>query len=135
MPVVAFNFTKISAEKTAGKSGQVNVKNSVKIKDAAKTKLALGPQSQEVLRVVFEFTSTYEPGMGSIVMEGEVIHMDKPEKIDAMIKAWQKDNQLPRADSRPIINHLLSKCNVEAILLSRELNLPSPIELPRIASK
>lgn len=135
MPVIAFNFTKITADRQEQKPGTVNIKNSVVIKDAKKTNLNLGPQSQDVLRVTFEFTSTYEPKRGKIVLEGEVIHMDKPEKIEMMIKAWKKDKQLPRNESKSIINHLLSKCNVEAILLSRELNLPSPIELPRISAK
>ena len=135
MPVIAFNFTKISAERQQQTSGTVNIKNSVVIKDVIKTNLKLGPQSQDVLRVTFEFVSNYEPNKGKIVLEGDIVHVDKPEKIDAMLKAWQKDKKLPKSDSRAIINHLLSKCNVEAILLSRELNLPSPIELPKISAK
>jgi len=135
MPIIAFNFTKINAERSETKTGQVTIKNSVNIKDAQKTKIAIGTTSQDVLRVLFEYTSAYEPSRGKITLEGEVLHVDKADKIDAALKSWQKDKKLPKDETRAVINHILSKSNVEAILLSRELNLPSPIELPRIAAK
>lgn len=132
MPVISFNFTKISAERAEQRAGSTNIKNSVVMNDVVKTNLKLGPQSQDVLRVLFEFTSAYEPDRGKIKLFGEVLYLDKPEKLDTLVKAWQKDKKLPKDEARSIVNHLLSKCNVEAILLSRELNLPSPIELPRL---
>ncbi len=134
MPIISFGFTKISGERKEQKSGQLNIKNGIVLKDAIKTKFTIGPQSQDVLRVLFEFTSKYDPNRGSITLEGEVLHLDKPEKIEALAKAWQKEKKLPKDDARVFINHILSKCNIEAILLSRELNLPSPIELPRIST-
>ncbi|MBI4144920.1 hypothetical protein HY493_01815 [Candidatus Woesearchaeota archaeon] len=132
MPVISFNFTKISAERSEARPGSTNIKNSVVMNDVVKTSLKLGPQNQDVLRVLFEFTSTYEPDRGKIKLFGEVLYLEKPEKLDTLVKAWQKDKKLPKDEARSIVNHLLSKCNVEAILLSRELNLPSPIELPRL---
>jgi hypothetical protein len=30
------------------------------------------------------------------------------------------------------MNNALHKCNIEAILLSKEMNLPSPVPLPRL---
>ena len=132
MPVVTFSFTRISAERHEGKAGQINIKNNVTMRDVIKTKLALGPQSQDVLRVMFEFTSTYDPNRGHISFEGDVIYIEKPEKVESLLKAWQKDKKLPKEEARIIVNHILGKCNVEAILLSRELGLPSPIELPSI---
>jgi hypothetical protein len=135
MTIIAFNFTKIIAERASQKLGTVNVKNAVNLKDAQKTKIAIGPQNQEVLRVTFEFSSTYDPGIGKIAFEGDVIYLDKPDKIANAAKSWQKDKKLPKEEARVIINYILSKSNIEAIILSRELNLPSPIELPRIAAK
>ena len=135
MSVIAFNFTKINAERKEQTKGQININNSVVIKDVVKTNLALGPQSQDVARVTFEFTSTYMPNRGIISLEGEVIELSKPDVLDSMVKSWKKDKKLPQEQSRSVINHILGKCNVEAIIISRELGLPSPIELPRIAAK
>jgi hypothetical protein len=31
-----------------------------------------------------------------------------------------------------ILNTVLTKCNIEALILSQEVNLPSPIPLPKV---
>lgn len=133
MPIIAFNFTRINAERHEQKPGPMNIKNNVVLKDAIKTKLALGPQSQDVLRITFEFMSSYEPHRGHITLEGELIYLEKPDKIDSLAKAWAKDKKLPKDEARIAVNHILGKCNVEAIIISREINLPAPIQLPSIA--
>lgn len=135
MTVIAFNLNKINAERLLTKPSMTNVKNSVNIADVHKTKLAIGNSNQDVLRIMFTFTSNYEPNKGKIVLEGDVIHVDKVDKIESAFKSWQKDKKLPKDEARDVLNHILSKCNIAAILLSRELNLPSPIELPRISAK
>ena len=132
MPVINFSFTNISGERRPFTSGGTTVKNAVVMKDITKTKVSFGPQSQDVLRITFEFTSDYEPNHGNITFRGEVLYLDKPEKLDALAKSWQKDKKMPKDEGREIGNHVLGRCNVEAILLSRELGLPSPIELPRL---
>lgn len=132
MPIVSFNYTKINAERYDFAPGPTNIKNSAIIKEVSKTKLALGPQTQDVLRIIFEFITFYEPRKGKITLEGEILHLDKPEKIDALLKTWQKDKKLPKDETRILMNHVLAKCNVEAILLSREINLPSPVQLPSL---
>jgi hypothetical protein len=38
---------------------------------------------------------------------------------------------LGKETSLVILNHALDKCNVEALLLAREINLPSPVKLPK----
>ena len=133
MPIVSFNYTKINAERLDMTPGPTDIKNNVNLKTVNKTKLTLGPQSQDVLRVTFEFTTFYEPKRGIIEIQGDIMYLEKPEKIDSRFKAWQKEKMLPKDESRIIINHILAKCNVEAILMSREINLPSPIQLPSIA--
>jgi hypothetical protein len=135
MPIIAFNYTKILGERSDRNTGNVTVKNAVNLTEAAKIKLEMGPGTQDVLRVEFQFTTNYEPDKGKIVLEGGIIYLDPPAKIEALAKAWQKDKQLPKDISRVLINHILSKCNVEAILMSRELNLPSPIEMPQVSAK
>jgi hypothetical protein len=132
MPIVSFNYTKINAERYDFAPGPTNIKNNVVIKEVTKTKLALGAQSQDVLRIMFEFITFYEPRKGKISLEGEILHLDKPEKIEVLAKAWQKDKKLPKDETRILMNHVLNKCNVEAILMSREINLPSPVQLPSL---
>jgi hypothetical protein len=35
----------------------------------------------------------------------------------------------------PVLNSILAKCNIQAIILTREVNLPPPIPLPKVQFK
>jgi hypothetical protein len=133
MGIIAFNITKVSAEAQQKKTTKVS--NSFNIKDVKKTKLALGEQEQEVASIGFSFASTFEPGVGQIEFEGNVLHLDKPEKLDELVSTWEKDKSLPKAEAAMIGNHILSKTQVLSIMLAREMNLPSPVEMPRLSTK
>ena len=47
----------------------------------------------------------------------------------------EKDKKIPKEVMTPVLNNILAKSNVEALVLSRELNLPPPIPLPKVEVK
>lgn len=132
MTVVGLQINKIIAEKTSPASGKVSVNNNVAVKDVEKTNLAFGTAKQDALKFTFEFKAAYEPKIATITLEGTVTYFDKPDAIDTIFKSWKKDKKVPSEVMTPILNSILTKCNVEALLLSREINLPPPIPLPRV---
>ena len=87
MTVISFNFTKITAERSKGTKGKLNISNNISIKD---------------------------------IKEAE--------------KQWKKDKKIPKEIVEEMMSHILSKCNIEALLMSREINLPPPIPLPKVKS-
>src|SRR5690606_25123677 len=95
-------------------------------------KISITGDAHAGLRYVFTYVATYEPSIGTITLEGEVITMDDKKKSDAILKDWKKDKTLPAQTSQPILNSILNKCTVEALILSKELNLPAPIPIPKI---
>ncbi len=132
MTVVGLQLNKIIVEKTSPVKGKVSVNNNVAVKDVEKTDLTFGASKQDALKFTFEFKASYEPKIATITLEGTVTYFDKPATIEEINKGWKKDKKVPPEVMTPILNSILTKCNVEALLLSREVNLPPPIPMPRV---
>lgn len=134
MTIIGFNFTKMHIERKKMIRGSINISNNVSIKKLEKAELSLG-QKKQALKYDFTFTTTYKPDIGSILLEGEVIGLETEEKAEELLKIWKKDKKLPPKMMGPLLNHVLNKCNIQALFLSKELNLPAPIPLPKVQNK
>lgn len=135
MTIIATNFTKISVEKKGAVKGKVSIANNVSIKNAEKTEIAIGSSKQEALKFTFEFVAKYEPNVGQTTLNGELIFLEKPDKIKEIADEWKKNKKVQKEVMAPILNNILTKCNIEALILSREINLPPPVQLPRVNVK
>lgn len=132
MTVVSFNFTKIKAEKKETIKGKININNNVTIQNVEEKDLSLGNQKQKVLSFTFEFTSKYGPDIGAIQLVGNVLYMEDSKKVKEILDGWKKDKKLPKEVMTPILNTILNKSNVQALILSDHVNLPPPIPLPKV---
>jgi hypothetical protein len=134
MGIVGFSFTKMGAEKTKSAQGKVNIQNNVSVTDVKEAKLAFGSSKQSGLEFAFKFTSTYEPALGKIELEGVVVDMEKEDKVKEVLAAWKKDKKVPKEILTGIYNNILNKCNIQALILSRDMQLPPPIPLPKVST-
>ena len=132
MTIVGFNFTKIEAEKKEMIKGKININNNVHINKVEEKDLSLGSQKQKVLTFNFEFTAKYDPNIGSIKFTGDVLFMDDIKKIKEILDGWKKNKKLPKEIMPSILNTVLNKCNIQALILSELINLPPPIPLPKL---
>ena len=130
--IVGFGFTKLSAEKKDPASGKIDINNNVSIKDAREDSLTFGKDKQNVIKFIFEFTSKYEPNVGTILFEGEILYLEDPKKVKEILASWKKDKQIPKEIMGGLLNTVLSKCNVQALILSQDVNLPPPIPMPKV---
>lgn len=131
--IVGFGFTKLSAEKGEPAKGKIDINNNVSIKNVQEDSFSLGKDKQQnVLRFVFEFTSKYEPNVGSILFEGELLYMENQKKAKEILSDWKKDKKLPKEMMAGLLNTILTRCNVQALILSQQVNLPPPIPLPKV---
>lgn len=135
MVIVGFAFNKIVCERKESKGGNIKINNNISLTDVEEKELTLGKDKQKGIRFLFEFVSKYDPGLGEIKLIGEVMYMEDQKKIKEIMASWKKDKKVPKEVMTPIFNNILSKCNIEALLLSREINLPPPIQMPRIEPK
>ncbi|MBI4150047.1 hypothetical protein HY488_01445 [Candidatus Woesearchaeota archaeon] len=135
MAIVGFNFNKMHVERKGPIKGKVNIKNNISIKAIEKTNLALGSAKQDGLRFTFEFVTNYEPKVAEIFITGEVFDLQPEKKVEEVVKEWKKDKKIDTIIMTHVLNTVLSKCNVQALLLSKDMNLPPHIPLPKVGSR
>lgn len=132
MAIIGFNFTKMHIERKAPVTGKISVKNNVAIKDVEKKDFNLGKSKQVGIQFTFEFTVDYEPKIAEIILEGEVIDLQDEKRAEAIVKEWKKSKKLEPAVMTNILNTVLSKANIQALIMSKDMNLPPPIPLPKV---
>lgn len=132
MTIVGFNFNKISAERT-GNSDNVRVESNVGIVNVVESKIP--DPKKAILKFEFVFSSKFEPGIGNIELKGELIEMFDKELANRILEGWNKNNVLHKDVAPRVLNAILARSNVEAIIMSKELGLPSPIQLPKVEIK
>lgn len=130
--IVGFGFTKLSAEKGDPAKGNIDINNNVSIKDVKEDNFSLGKDRQTALKFNFEFTSRYEPKVGSVTLEGELLYVEDPKKSKEILSNWKKNKKLDKDIMANLLNTILVKCNVQALILSQQINLPPPIPLPKV---
>jgi len=135
MTIIGTNFTKITVEKKSAAQGKLNIANNVSINNVEEAEIAIGTSKQKTLKFTFEFTAKYEPNIGGIILDGELLFLDKPENIKDVVAEWKKSKKVPKDMMAAILNNILTKCNIEALILSREIGLPPPVQLPRVTVK
>ena len=132
MTIVGFNFKNIEVKRESAPKGKINVSNNVSIKDVQETSFPLGKEKQAALRFSFEFSSKYEPAVGSINLGGDLLLITESTKVKKIIEDWKKDKKIPPDIMKDILNTVLTRGNILAIILSQEVNLPPPIPLPKV---
>ena len=132
MTIVGLNFTKIEAEKKEFVKGKININNNVSINKVEEKKLSLATEKQKIIAFTFEFISKYDPNVGSIKITGDVLYMETANKVKEILDGWKKDKKLPKEIMTTILNSVLTKCNIQALILSEQINLPPPIPLPKL---
>ncbi len=133
MTIVKINLHKVLAERNlAAKGGQIKINNNVSLKDVKEMSFAV--EGKEGLKFEFAFNCNYEPNLGKIEVEGEVLFVDDAKKVEEIKKNWKKDKKVPQGIMESIVNAALHKGNIQAIKISEDVSLPSPLPLPKVKS-
>ncbi len=135
MGILGVNFTKLGLEKTGQIKGKVNIRNNVIITSVDKGDFTVGTAKQPLLKVGFEFTVMYEPKIAKVEILGELLFLESEAQVDELQKSWQKDKSLPKDIKAALLTSIIQRANIEALILSREVGLPPPIQLPRVNIK
>lgn len=131
MTIVKINIHRVLAEKNlAAKAGQVSITSNVALKDVED--LAFSAEGKKGLKFTFTFNCQYKPELGKIEVEGQVLYVKSEEKIKEIKNMWDQEKKVPLDITEEIVNAALHKGNIQAIKISEEVNLPSPLPLPRL---
>lgn len=132
MAIVGMSFTKLLAERKTDEREKVNISNNVSIVNVEESQLPLGTQTQESLKISFLFTTTYEPSLGIIELQGNLLYLGEAKQLKEIAKNWEKEKKLPAETMKQVINAVLNKCNIQALVMSKDIGLPPPVPLPRV---
>ena len=134
MAILNFGFTKILVEKKSTSIKQINIQSGMNILDVSESEM-IKDAKQKAFNVKFAFEIKYEPGVGNINLEGELIFLAGENVSKEISEAWKKNKSLPKDIALSVFNKILHNCNVEALILSKEMNLPAPIQLPKVRAQ
>lgn len=132
MPIVGFSFDKIAIEKKNPIKGKVTVSSDIKISNVEESKLSI---DKPCLKINFDFSVKYNPDVGDISLGGHIFYLESPDKVKSIVKDWKSSKKLPEGISLEVLNTILTKCNIEALVLSEKINLPPQIPISRMVPK
>lgn len=131
MTIVKISLHKVVAERDLNaKGGQIKINNHVSLKNVED--MAFAADGKKGLKFEFTFNCKYEPNLGKIDVEGQVLFVDTEAKIAEIKKSWDKDKKVPVEIMERIVNAALHKGNIQAIKISEDVSLPSPLPLPKV---
>jgi hypothetical protein len=135
MTVIGFNFTELSVKRGEAGKGKVKVNNKVNIKSVEAQKSAVAGEGAQVTKIDFEFSIEYEPKIGSMDMAGSLAYLSKSAEAEAILKEWTEKKSLPETTTKVVMRHILDKCMIQAIIMSKDVHLPSPVPLPKLGTQ
>ncbi len=133
--IVNFLLEKISVEKKKDVVGNVEVKNNAKITNITEQTIDALGNKQGTLNIQFTFSIEYEPKTASILIEGRIIDIMDDQEKKIVMDTWKKEKKIDPKYSSAWMNMILARCNVKALTLGNEVNLPPHIPFPRLAKK
>ncbi len=135
MPIVGFNFEKVSVEKKNPIKGKIQIKSNASITNVNEEKLPTGKTKMDGLKFNFEFNIDYTPSIGNINLKGHIFFLDDPKIIKDIVRQYKKEKKLSPEITAQIINTILLKSTTKALTLAQEVNLPPHLPLPQITQK
>ena len=132
MTVIAMNFTGVHATRSDKPiKGELKVNSTPKITEVKE--ISVSRLNQKALSMNFEFLTDYSQDVGQIKVEGNLLVLaPEPAKV---AEQWKKGKTLPEEVSVDVLNHLFRRCLVKIAMLADDLQLPPPIQLPRVQPK
>lgn len=130
MAIIGFNFTKIAAQRLSSRSGKIQVTNNIGVRNIESSKFS-GDSKRKAVKISFRYDGLYEPKVARLQFDGDVVLLLPEKNADELVKGW-KDGKADAKTLTSAMNHVLERCNVQAIILARDLNLPSPVPLPKV---
>ena len=133
--IIRFNFDKINIERKSLPKGKVEIKNNLSIDNVEEEQLMVKTDNK-ALKFSFGYSVAYEPKVGIIEFKGHLIYLAESKKINEMLSSWKKSKKLgDEKVATQVLNTALTRCNIKALYLSQEVNLPPHIQMPRVVPK
>ena len=134
MTIIGFNFSKLLAQQKRAAKGSVKIGTNVKLDAVEKTNMAFD-KDKAALKAAFTYKVSYDPDIGTIEFQGDILFLQETKVIDSLVQEWSKKKALPKKFSTALINAIMQKCTIQALIMSKDIGLPPPMPLPKIKSQ
>jgi hypothetical protein len=133
--IIGLNFNKVLIEKSKNpeklKVSKVNTKASLPTLEEEKIEVP----EKKAFRVTFSFSIDYEPNLAKLLIEGSILSLGDEKEVQEILESWKKKKDINIKTRTEILNYVLMKCNLKALSLEDEFNLPPHIPMPRVQEK
>jgi len=130
MRIIGFNLTKISIQRKEKQEQKVQINQNIDIKDIKEEDIPIS--KDKAIKITFNLTIDYSDNFAKIEFEGSVLILPNKEELKKFMDAW-KSKKIPDNTRIPLFNFIMGKCNIKALALEDEMNLPLHIPMPRIS--
>jgi len=129
--ITGFTIEKLDVQRNdIDEKSKIKIHNNLQIIDVEEQKLPF-KDKKVALKFKFDYSVTYEPKLGNINMQGHILYLG--DNTDEIIKYYKKEKKIKNATiGINVLNAISNKCNVKALGLSQDVNLPLPINLPKL---
>ena len=133
--IINVQFTGIVATKKKEARVSTEAKNNLTITNITSQPIDDLTKKQRAATVEFVFYVEYAPEVAKIELAGAAVYLNTEEKINLLVKKWQKEKKMEKEFIPAIFNHLLTKCNIKALSIEEELALPFHLPVPHVKPK
>ena len=134
MQIVGFTLTKVLIDRKEDIKGKFKVNSKIDIKDIKEEKIKL-VENKAVTRLDFEYSINYEPNIAEIAFRGFILVLEEPDKSKEIISEWKKKKAVVSDLKLRVFNTIFHKCNIKALELEDDFNLPPHLHLPTIKAE
>ena len=128
MPIYSVSFKRLTAEKKKPLKGEINARTNIQMIDLEKA-------DPRTIRIGFLYQTEYDPEVGIIEIAGDMYYSEEEQEIDKIEKYWKENNKLEEELSIKVLNKLFAKCSPQAVILTNDIGLPVPFNLPKFTKK
>jgi hypothetical protein len=132
--IVGLRFNKILVEKDTSKDKAKISKIETKTDIINVEEEKIDMNDKKALKFNFLFNAIYHPEISKLTFEGSVLFLESPDQVDKILDSWKKKD-LPVEIRVDILNTIFNKCNLKALELEQDFNLPPHFPLPKFSTK
>ena len=134
MAIVGFNFTELHTVRNRKMTPQDRIKSDMRIMNVDHEELPVG-KSEEAAKFSFEFEISYGEDAGTTTLKGFVLSVDTPENTKKIVEEWKSKKTIETDLMAKILNMVLFRCNIKALAIAQDVNLPPHFKLPKVTVK
>lgn len=133
MPILGLNFDAVHAEKKKELKPPLKINTDVEIVGVSKEESFFSSKDESVLRFNFEFSLVFDPkDVAELKLKGHMHFLAKAKDNDKVLATWKKEKKFPPELARQLVNMVLLKANIKALIIGQEVGLPPHIRMPLI---